>query len=344
MMTAYGPVGGRLGRLVSPAASDVLWIDLFNPTRDEEQTVEALLGLPVPTRQEMSEIEDSARLYEERGALVVTAVVITGAAEGRPARAPVTFVLTPAHLVSVRYTDPVPFRTFEAKCQRRPEAHTTSNRIFISLLDSIVERAADVLELVQADLNEISLRLFFPSGSEAMGGSEAMEPAARAVAKPLSRASKRSDGDDLQATLERLGRKNLMVSILRESLLSMTRLVPFVRLKADKWMAKDGPAQLKQIDRDLRSLTAYEGQLSSEIVYLHDATLGLINLDQNRVIKVFSIAAVLFLPPTLVGTIYGMNFEAMPELKWTAGYPFALMLMVLSATLPFWWFRRKGWL
>ena len=98
-----------------------------------------------------------------------------------------------------------------------------------------------------------------------------------------------------------------------------------MRQGAGEWLTNGGPARLKQIDRDLRSLTAYEGQLSSEIVYLHDATLGLINLDQNRIIKVFSIAAVLFLPPTLVGTIYGMNFEAMPELKWASGYPFALV-------------------
>ena len=94
----------------------------------------------------------------------------------------------------------------------------------------------------------------------------------------------------------------------------------------------------------MRSLTAYESQLSSEIGYLHEATLGLINLDQNRIIKVFSIAAVLFLPPTVVGTIYGMNFETMPELKWAFGYPFALCLMLISATLPYWWFKRRGWL
>ncbi len=338
MMIAYGLVDGRLQRLGMPQAADVLWIDLFDPTREEEQGVEALLGLSVPTRQEMSEIEDSARLYQEGGALVMTAVVINGVAEGRPGRAPVTFVLTPTHLVSVRYADPVPFRTFEAKCQRRPEAHGTSDRIFVSLLESIVERVADVLELVQADLNEISLRLFFPPGAEAL---EANGEAAAATKAPVRR---QMDGADLQATLERLGRKNLMISILRESLLSLSRLVPYVRVGADKWMAKAVPVQLKQIDRDLRSLTAYEAQLSSEIVYLHDATLGLINLDQNRVIKVFSIAAVLFLPPTLVGTVYGMNFETMPELKWAFGYPMALLLMVLSAVGPYWWFKRRGWL
>ncbi|NGX95527.1 MAG: magnesium transporter, partial [Candidatus Afipia apatlaquensis] len=132
--------------------------------------------------------------------------------------------------------------------------------------------------------------------------------------------------------------------ILRESLISLSRLIPFARDGAETWLTNGGPARLKQLERDLRSLTAYEGQMSSEIIYLQDATLGLINLDQNRIIKVFSIAAVLFLPPTVVGTIYGMNFELMPELTWVFGYPFALAMMVLSATLPYYWFRRKGWL
>ena len=134
--------------------------------------------------------------------------------------------------------------------------------------------------------------------------------------------------------IKRLGRKNMTVAILRESLLSLSRLIPYVRQGAEEWLTNGSPVRLKQVDRDLRSLSAYEAQLSSEIVYLHDATLGLINLEQNRIIKVFSIAAVLFLPPTLVGTIYGMNFEVMPELQWAFGYPVALGLMVLSADCP----------
>ena len=331
MMEAYGLVHGRIERVAPDRAADVMWMDLLNPSRVEEQAAEKLLGLAVPTRQEMAEIEDSARLYQEGGALVVTAIVITDVSEGRPSRAPVTFVLTPTHLVSVRYSNPLPFRTFENRCQRRPETHTSSDRLFVSLLESIVERAADVLEIVQADLNEISLLLFFPAGGK---------PGPQRQVKP----HRPADGADLQAILERLGRKNLMISILRESLLSLTRLTPYVRVAAEKWMAKEAVVLLKQVDRDLRSLTAYEGQLSSEIVYLHEATLGLINLDQNRVIKVFSIAAVLFLPPTLVGTVYGMNFEAMPELRWVFGYPMALGLMVLSAVGPYWWFKHRGWL
>jgi Mg2+ and Co2+ transporter CorA len=150
MMTFYGLHQGRLVRLdhasasglPAPASTDVLWIVLLDPSRDDEREVETMLGVAVPTRQEMAEIEESARLYEERGALVMTAVVINGAAEGRPSRAQVTFVLTPTHVVSVRYADPVPFRTFEAKCQRQLEAHTSGDLILVSLLESIVERAA----------------------------------------------------------------------------------------------------------------------------------------------------------------------------------------------------------
>ncbi len=140
MMTFYGLRQGRLVRMDHastsglPASADVLWIDLFDPSREDERAVEILLGLAVPTRQEMAEIEESARLYEDNGSLVMTAVVINGAAEGRPSRTQVTFVLTPTHLVSVRYADPVPFRTFEAKCQRQPEAHTSGYRILVSLL------------------------------------------------------------------------------------------------------------------------------------------------------------------------------------------------------------------
>jgi magnesium transporter len=330
MMTFYGlregrlvPVSRRAGA-EPPQAADVLWIDLCDPSHDEEKSVENLLGLQVPTRQEMAEIEESARLYEERGALVMTAVVSNGVAEGRPSRTQVTFVLTKEHLVSVRYADPVPFRTFEAKCQRQPELHTSSDRILVSLLESIVERAADVLELVAADLTEVSTTLFIEEG------------------KPRRRTGRVED--ELQALIKRLGLRNMTNSILRESLLSLSRLVPYLRQGAGAWLSNGGPARLKQIERDLRSLTAYEGQLSTEIVYLHEATLGLINLDQNRIIKVFSIAAVLFLPPTLVGTIYGMNFEFMPELQWSLGYPFALLMMVLSAVVPYYWFKRRGWL
>jgi magnesium transporter len=336
MMTIYGLRQGRPVRLERtgsdlPPPADVIWIDLHDPTRDEECAVEAMLGLEIPTRQEMAEIEESSRLYEEGGALIMTAVVVHGAAEGRPTRAPVTFVLTPKHLVSVRYADLSSFRAFQSKLQRSPERCTSADRIFASLVDTIVERAADVLEMVAADLNEVSTRLFIE------------DPSTTTAAARLRRKAGQVE-DELQATIKRIGRKNLTMAILRESLLSLSRLVPFVRQGASEWLTNGGPARLKQLERDVRSLSAYEMQLSSEITFLHEATIGLINLGQNRIIKVFSIASVLFLPPTLVGTIYGMNFERMPELKWASGYPFAILLMILSAVVPYFWFKQKGWL
>ena len=145
--------------------------------------------------------------------------------------------------------------------------------------------------------------------------------------------------------MRRLGHRNMAVAILRESLLSIERLIPYLGQRHLPGRAQQpSEAQLKQLERDVRSLSTHETQLSLEISYLHDATLGLINLEQTRVIKAFSIAAVLFLPATLVGTVYGMNFKSMPELEWSYGYPFALGLMVASAVIPYVWLRRSGWL
>ncbi|WP_029031089.1 magnesium transporter CorA family protein [Salinarimonas rosea] len=323
MITLYGARDGTLVRLPETEPHpDAVWIDLCEPSPGEEEAVERMIGVEVPTRQEMAEIEESSRLYREDGALVVTATMIEGFGEGRPGRTQVTFVVSQRYLVSIRYGDPLPFRTFEAKWARQPEAHPTSDLVFVALVDSIVERAADVMETVAADLNAVSTHLFVESGP---------------------RKGKQVE-TDLQEILMRLGRRNMMISVLRESLLSLTRLVPYVRQGGEAWLSKEAPHRLKQLERDLRSLSAYEGQLTAEIVYLQEATLGLINLAQNRVIKVFSIAAVLFLPPTLVGTIYGMNFAHMPELDWAFGYPAALATMVLSAVGSFYWFKRKGWL
>jgi magnesium transporter len=323
MIRVFGVKDGTLVRMEDSALGpDALWIDLCDPTQAEEDAVEGMLDVEVPTLQEMAEIEESSRLYREDGALIVTATLIEGASDGHPKRTPVTFVVTPRHLVTVRYGDPLPFRAFEAKWLRQPEARPTSDLVFVALIDSIVERAADVLEYVAADLNAISAHLFVESGP---------------------RKAKEAESD-LQEILMRLGRRNMMIAILRESLLSLTRLVPFVRQGAEGWLAHEAPGRLKQLERDLRSLSAYEGQLTAEIVYLQEATLGLINLAQNRVIKVLSVAAVIFLPPTLVGTIYGMNFAYMPELEQPWAYPLALAVMAASAAGSYWWFKRKGWL
>jgi magnesium transporter len=342
VISAFAVREGVLGPLPSsdPATlpADALWLDLLDPTGEEEEAVERLIGVGIPTRQEMVEIEESARLYEERGALVMTAVVVTGVSERRrPSTAEVTFVLTPKTLVTVRYADPLPFRTFAAKCRRDPGAHNTSELVFLSLVENVVNRLADILEATRAQLDALSEEVFEGNGS-AEGAPE--QNGARASGHPRGRAPR----TDLQALVKRLGRANALASKLRESLLSVGRMLAYFRQGMGERLRDGARARLRTLYRDVASLTEYDTQLSAEIGFLSEATFGLIGVKQNNIIKVFSIAAVLFLPPTLVGTVYGMNFEHMPELHWLFGYPFALGLMVLSAAAPYYWFKHRGWL
>jgi magnesium transporter len=325
MLTAYGIVDTRLTPLPSlpTTAGAVRWIDLHMPTPEEERASEALLGFDIPTAEDRRPIEDSARLYREGRALVMTAVIITGVAEGQPLRTQITFAMTATALVTVRGVDPLPFRTFGARVCTLPPEEIAPEALLVGLLEAILERAADVLEVVAADLNEVSLRLFFKD----------QETKRRA----------KSD-EQMQALIRRLGRKRRIAALLRESLFSFDRLVPFLIEQSGDALTADCRTRLTLLLRDIRALTTFEAQLSSEVSYLHEATLGLITLDQNQIVKVFSILAVLFLPPTLVGSIYGMNFESMPELHWRFGYPFSLLLMLASALVPFFWLRRKGWL
>ncbi|MCJ8138844.1 magnesium transporter CorA family protein [Falsirhodobacter halotolerans] len=312
-----------------------LWIDLCSPTADEEHAVEALIGAPVPTRDEMSDIEDSARLYIEGAALVMTAVVIEGANKGRPRRSQITFLLMPDRLVTVRHADPLPLGTIATRVARHPGESDTAPRLLATMLEAFVERIADVLEKVSADLADLSDSVFFDA-DEGSGMAE----------------------QDLRKLVRRLGRKNRTLSILRESILSFDRLIPFLRDAASghaartededlpplAHMSPKGVARLKAIHRDVTSLSTALAQVEAELSFLHSATVGLIGVEQNQIIKVLSIATALFLPPTLVGTIYGMNFDHMPELHWAVGYPLALAAMGISAVLPFLWFRRKNWL
>jgi magnesium transporter len=299
---------------------EALWIDLLNPTAAEERLVEKALGVNVPTREEMAEIEDSSRFYEENGALYMTTSVVTGITEKHPRSEESSFVLSERWLVTVRYTEMTAFRTFVNKAARQADCQQSSDLLFAALLDSMVDRIADVLEELQAQLNSLSQHIF----------SETRERA--------------QEKADLQRVIKDLGRYNSLLAKLNESLLSIGRQITYVRQAGNGWLSEAARAWLKSSERDVRSLNDYQTKMSGEIVFLLDVTLGLINIEQNSIIKVFSIAAVLFLPPTLVGTVYGMNFKVMPELDWTLGYPLALGMMVGSALLSYALFKYKGWL
>jgi magnesium transporter len=261
-----------------------------------------------------------------KGGLFMTGVIVAGISQHRPTRSEVTFVVVPKHLVTVRYSDPLPFRTFEQKCARRPEEHQSSDMLFVSLVEQIVARTADVLQKITADLDAVADELF----DERHGAATDNEVQRHRI--------------DLQAIVRQLGRSSGLLAKLSESLLSFNRILAFFRHSAEPWLQDEAKSKAKSLERDIASLTEYGANLNAQIGHLQDATFNLINIDQSRVIKVFSIAAVLFLPPTLVATSYGMNFKFMPELNWFLGYPIALVLMVLSAIAPYYWFKRKGWL
>ncbi|MFV3307040.1 magnesium transporter CorA family protein [Pseudomonas sp. NY15181] len=322
MITYYTLVGDRLvrhnGNECHGMPKDTLWIDLFQPTLEEEQLLESIIAVDVPTREEMAEIEDSSRFYESNGALYMTTTVVGGIREHKPSTSEVTCVLTPHWLVTVRYTDLLAFRTFEARTQRGG-CDGKSDQLFVTLIDSVVDRIADVLETVQQQLDSLSNGIFHEG--QASGGKA-----------------------DLQGIVKQLGRGNSLLSKLNESLLSISRPLAYFRQGSNGWISEEIKLGMKSVERDVRSLSEYQSKMSGEITFLLDATLGLINIEQNSIIKVFSIAAVLFLPPTLVGTVYGMNFQHMPELAWMAGYPMALVAMVISAIIPYYWFKYKGWL
>lgn len=331
MMQVYAARGGALERLDCGGAErlpeDGVWIDLLEPTAAEERRLEAWLGLNVPTREEMQEIEASSRAYEERGALFMTALVVWRAETREPANTPVTFIVTPQRLVTVRYADPLPFRTFLARCTKQPRTVQTSDAAFVALLEAVVDRAADLLERIGGDLDALSAEIFRrekldPTGRQRFG---------------------RTKSADLEQIITRVGQHNDLAQKIRESLLSLSRLVSFFREAGD--LASDGVrSHLKTLDRDIRSLTEHDAYLAAKISFLLDATLGLINIQQNAIIKIFSVVAVVFMPPTLVASIYGMNFHHMPELDWPFGYPVALAIMLGSAVLPYLYFKFRNWL
>jgi magnesium transporter len=300
-------------------APDALWIDLLDPTVSERHAVNALLGMEMPTRADMEEIEVSSRLYTEDGGVFMTALVLSQADSDRPIADVVTFVLAREKLITIRYIDPQPFRTFAARCERTMVIAPKAESVLNALLDVIVDRMADVLERVGADVESISREIFDAN-------------------------SLRTERRDFQTILRRLGAKHDMTAKMRECLLTLNRMTTFLAQAIDTKATKEARAHVKTLTRDVQSLLDHSTFLAGKLSYLQDATLGLINNEQNNIIKIMSVAAMVFLPPTLIASIYGMNFHYMPELSWPGGYFVSLVVMIVSAVVPYVWFKRRGWL
>ena len=299
----------------------VIWIDLHEPTPAEVRFVEDLLHVDVPTREEIIEIEASSRLYEENEALFMTAAMLYRSESSSPELTAVTFIMVGSRLVTLRYADPLPFRTAAAQIQRNPLAWNTGELVFVGLLEAIVDRLADILEAIGTDVDAVSREVFT---------TDAKEAARRAK--------------DYRQLLARVGRAGDTIGKSRESLVSLGRLVAFVTVALKARSRKGVQTRIKTVTRDVVSLSDHATFMTSKVTFALDSVLGLVSIEQNSIIKIFSVAAVIFLPPTLVASIYGMNFQVMPELSFEFGYPMAVGLMVLSAIMPYLYFKRKGWL
>jgi magnesium transporter len=307
-----------------------MWLDLVEPTPDEEKRVETALGIDIPTRGELEEIEASSRLYQDDDAIFMTATLIRRGDYDRPEASPVTFVVKGKQLITIRYHHPQAFPVYVKQAMRHVTAHSSWG-IFISLVEAVIDRAADHLERAGVIIDDTSKQVFSTS-----------------LIKRREEARKRRKPKNLEELLSQVGEEGDFTSKMRESLVSVGRMVAYAQSIVDQTRdtkeGKDNKARLKTLQRDILSLTDHASFLSAKISFLLDAVLGMISIEQNAIIKIFTIASVVFLPPTLVASIYGMNFKMMPELDWEWGYPFGVALMVMSALAPVLWFKRRGWL
>jgi magnesium transporter len=313
-----GRIPIQLPLTIPPTA---VWIDLLEPTPEEERAVEAALNIDVPTREEMKEIETSNRLYEDNGALYMTATVAAKVDTDQPVSTAVTFILVGGRLVTNRYLDTRPFQQFISYAEKHPAACHNAIAVLAGLMEAFTERIADVLEHVGTDLDSISANIFARSGKHT----------------PNSR--------DLRSLIERIGFNGDLNSRARESLVSLGRLLMFAQQSSHVQMSTEQRNRFRSISGDVTAMSDHTSFQGSKVSFLLEATLGLISVEQNNIIKIFSVAAVLFLPPTLIASIYGMNFQLLPDLPGTySNFLFSLLLMVGSMGLTYALFKRKGWL
>jgi magnesium transporter len=319
-----GVVDARLDADTLPEG--VIWIDLNNGDPAEIAFVERTTGLHVPSREELSEIESSSRLYTEKGALYLSTPVVYAASTGEPVSTPLGFVLSPERLITVRFK-PIPvFTAMKDRVTKLETVHASAPGAFVAIIEALVDRMADALEHVGADLDLVSHRIFRNGTVQ----TEKRRPA-------------REDAD-LRALLRRVGRAGDLASKIRDSLLGIGRITPYVGSLAADWLPAEVKPHIETVRQDIASLSDYDMHLVNKVQLLLDATLGLINIEQNNIIKVLTVVSVVGVPPTLVASMYGMNFRHMPELDWAWGYPYGLALILLSAIGPLLWFKWRGWL
>jgi magnesium transporter len=299
-----------------------VWVDLCEPTEDERQKACDDFGLDIPPRSELEEIEFSSRLQYEDGIFTISVPVTPHIKDGDDVTSPLGFMLTKDLLVTIRFAQLQTFPGIIKRVERRPRA---APDIFMVIQEALVDYSADRLEELRAEALTISNRIFH---------------------KQLPRKRQRNVTKTdrmLRETLVDIGDMGERLSHIRDTLLVLQRVAPFVAEHGNGWLEDVVKARLKMVSSDVLSLNDYEVHLTDKIQFLLDAALGFINTEQNNLFRVLTIASVVGIPPTFVVGLYGMNFHNMPELSWAWGYQWGLFLVLLSTVLPIAWFKWKGW-
>ena len=299
----------------------VLWIDIFNPTLEEERSIETQLNIQIPTKEEVWKNEVLNRLYNDDGVSYMTAAIINKVDSPHPQTSAITFIMAEKWLVTMRYISPTSFQNYAQRIVRHPQKFTNGAEVLDGLLEEVITRVAHNSEIVVQELDSLSHEIF---------GKQRLD----------SRAENPSQ--TMKTVLRRLGMCADLNSKINESLHSLHRLVNFFResLPNDKRIKQ----YARTLNTDIAALSKQTDFLADKITFQLDATLGMINVEQNQIMKIFSVVSVFLLPPTLIGTFYGMNFEFIPGLHSAHGYLYAVIAMLWCSALPYIYFRRRGWL
>ena len=313
-MLATYPEGASPGRAV--------WIDLLDPTEDERAQASAHCGIEVPSRIALEEIEASSRLRVKGDTLILSMPIASKSSAGDSAPTPLGFVLSPKLLVTVRYAELHAIRP--ALDHLGNDAAATSVDVFALLVEAMVDYSADLLEHIAAVLNDTARNVFHRADA--------------GTRRNVMRSNRA-----LKETLREIGTLANRLSHIRDSILGLQRIAPFAADSGKPWIGDAVRARLGTAARDLQSLADFEVHLTDKVQFLLDAVLGFINTEQNDIFKVLTIVSVVGIPPTLIASMYGMNFDTIHEYHWHYGYAWGLFLIVLSAVLPTAWFKWRGW-
>lgn len=314
---------------VSMAAGDpipkgTVWIDVLKPDEAERLSLGEALSVVLPTADDMHEIEASSRTYVSDGALVVTAPTITRAEGPLPALEPTSFVLVDGRLITLRLAESAPVSNFIQALMARPKRPSLAADILVGLVDAFLDRLADLLEILTRRIEVMSTEIFLPD-KDIKNGRE-----------------RRARNAALQSSLRAIGRDSRLLTKIRASLTGFDRILGFLNTQLTD-LAPPQTAGLAHARMDTASLIQQADFQEQQNGFLLDATVGLITIEQTEIVRVLSIAAAIFLPPTLIASLYGMNFTNMPELNSPWGYPIVLLIMLISVAAPLWYFRRRGW-